>query len=184
MKGCVGEAVLIDPGSPEHLCGGQWSENMAKEARKAGRPAPTYHKMEQRLEVGGVGAGSQHATHVVKHTLALADGEEEEYLAPSISGAPTPAIYGQKGLRKTRTLLDCYNNRMYRIGPGGYKISLSPGSEVYELEESHAGHLMLPCTRYTTKAANTQYNTQTDTQIGTQATTSQGDSQSSFDAPV
>eukprot|EP00973_Karenia_brevis_P044642 6182743-Karenia_brevis.AAC.1 len=37
---------------------------------------------------------------------------------------------------------------MYQLGPGGYKIMLSPGTRTYELEESHAGHLMLPCSRF------------------------------------
>jgi len=37
---------------------------------------------------------------------------------------------------------------MFTIGVGGYKIALSPGSRVYELELSTGGHLMLPCTDY------------------------------------
>eukprot|EP00973_Karenia_brevis_P014846 2028045-Karenia_brevis.AAC.1 len=37
---------------------------------------------------------------------------------------------------------------MHQVGPGGYKILLSPGTRAYELEESHAGHLMLPCSRF------------------------------------
>ena len=27
-------------------------------------------------------------------------------------------------------------------------MNLSPGSKTYDLEESHAGHLMLPCSRF------------------------------------
>lgn len=34
---------------------------------------------------------------------------------------------------------------MYTIGPGNATITLPPGSEMYELEESRDGHLMLPC---------------------------------------
>eukprot|EP00973_Karenia_brevis_P018152 2492520-Karenia_brevis.AAC.1 len=37
---------------------------------------------------------------------------------------------------------------MHQVGPGGYKILLSPGTRTYELEESHTGHLMLPCSRF------------------------------------
>ena len=47
-----------------------------------------------------------------------------------------------------RCLLDCFNGQLYRIGPGGYQLHLSPGSVKYPLEESHAGHLMLPCSRF------------------------------------
>ena len=37
---------------------------------------------------------------------------------------------------------------MYLVGLGGYEIRLSPGSERHSLEESPAGHLMLPCSRF------------------------------------
>ena len=33
-------------------------------------------------------------------------------------------------------------------GPGGYEIRLSPGSEVYDLLDSEAGHQMLPCNQF------------------------------------
>ena len=48
-------------------------------------------------------------------------------------------------MRENRVLLDCFNLRMYTIGPGEAVIELPPGSEMYELEESRDGHLMLPC---------------------------------------
>jgi hypothetical protein len=47
-----------------------------------------------------------------------------------------------------RVLLDCYNLKFFRVGAGGYRLSLSPGSKMNDLEESHSGHLMLPCTRF------------------------------------
>ena len=37
---------------------------------------------------------------------------------------------------------------MYAVGPGGYEIRLSPGSLMYPLKSSKAGHLMLPCAEY------------------------------------
>ena len=56
-----------------------------------------------------------------------------------------PGIIGQRSLRENRVILDCYNLRMYTIGPGDAVIELPPGSEMYNLEESRDGHLMLPC---------------------------------------
>ena len=47
-----------------------------------------------------------------------------------------------------RALIDCFTGRLYLIGPGGYQIKVSPGSETHELVESHAGHLMLPCSDF------------------------------------
>ena len=35
-------------------------------------------------------------------------------------------------------------------------MQLSPGSVVYPLEESHAGHLMLPCSRFSRHANQQQ----------------------------
>ena len=32
--------------------------------------------------------------------------------------------------------------------PGGYELKLSPGSEVYDTEDSQAGHMMLPCSQF------------------------------------
>ena len=34
------------------------------------------------------------------------------------------------------------------VGPGGYEIRLSPGSEVYDLLDSEAGHQMLPRSQF------------------------------------
>ena len=59
-----------------------------------------------------------------------------------------------------RGVLDCYNGKLYLMGPGGYRIAPSPGSKQYKLEESHAGHLMLPCSRFS-QNANAESSTQT-----------------------
>ena len=117
-------------------------------SESSGRPVATYRQLGRPLEVGGVGTGSQHATHAASHTIALASGKEAKYEAPLLPKSRTPALLGQRSLKKMRVLLDCFNNKFYRIGPGGYKLQLAPGSEVHELEESHAGHLMLPCSRF------------------------------------
>ena len=59
-----------------------------------------------------------------------------------------PALLGQSVLRKQRVLLDCFNGRMLCVGPGGYPLHLSPGSQVHALERSPAGHLMLACSSF------------------------------------
>ena len=51
-------------------------------------------------------------------------------------------------MKKLRSLIDTFTGKMYLVGPGGYEIHLSPGSEVHDIEESAAGHLMLPCSRF------------------------------------
>ena len=44
--------------------------------------------------------------------------------------------------------MDTYNGRLFFIGPGGYQLNLSPGSKVFELEESPSKHWLLPCTEW------------------------------------
>jgi hypothetical protein len=148
MKNREGEALLIDPGSPDNLCGDEWSERMRTAAVRAGRPNTTSFPMQNPLEVGGIGTGTQTATQKVVHRIGLANGREANYETPVLPRSGTPALLGQRSLRKLRALIDCFTGRLYFIGPGGYQIKVSPGSETHELVESHAGHLMLPCSEF------------------------------------
>ena len=156
MKDYPGEALLVDPGSPENLCGDEWSERVDQESARAGRTTSSYDTLQRPMEVGGVGTGSQTATHAVTHNIVLANGKEVKYTAPQLPKSGTPALLGQKSLKRMRAIIDCYNGTMYTIGPGGYTLQLSPGSEKHNLEESHAGHLMLPCTRYDASKSGAQ----------------------------
>ena len=148
MATASGAALLIDPGSPENLCGDQWSKEMQAAAAAANRPPTQFQDMHRPLEVGGIGSGTQKAFQTGRHPIGLSNGDEAVYEAPILPNSGTPALLGQKSLKKMRGLLDCFNKKLYRIGPGGYRMQLSPGSVVYALEESHAGHLMLPCSRF------------------------------------
>ena len=75
--------------------------------------------------------------------------------------AKTPALLGQRSMKKLRTLIDTFTGKMFLVGPGGYEIRLSPGSEVHSLEESPAGHLMLPCSRFGSQATKPNSESQT-----------------------
>ena len=44
------------------------------------------------------------------------------------------------------------------VGPGGYELKLSLGSEMYDTEDSKAGHMMLPCSQFS--SASQQQNNQ------------------------
>jgi len=148
MKDKQGEALLVDPGSPENLCGDEWSHRQQLAAQAAGRPTATYTELSRTLTVGGVGTGTQSATHAVRVHLGMPGGKEGTYEAPELPNSSTPALLGQKSLKRFRSLIDCYNKQLFHIGPGGYHLQLSPGSVQYQLEESHAGHLMLPCSEF------------------------------------
>eukprot|EP00973_Karenia_brevis_P072602 10084839-Karenia_brevis.AAC.1 len=65
MKNKTGEALLVDPGSPENLVGEQWFQRQSDECKRSGRPRPHYAKMDPPLEVGGFVSGTQVATYRV-----------------------------------------------------------------------------------------------------------------------
>ena len=54
-----------------------------------------------------------------------------------------------------QAIIDTFTPQMFLVGPGGYEIRLSPGSERYALEKSPMGHLMLPCSRWDTATQQT-----------------------------
>jgi hypothetical protein len=148
MKNATGSALLVDPGSPNNLCGDQWSKEMQDAALAANRSPIKYQDLPRPLEMGGIGTGTQTAYQTGLHSIGLSDGTEAIFESPVLPNSGTPALLGQKSLKNMQAVLDCYNNKLYRIGPGGYEMKLSPGSVVYDLEESHSGHLMLPCSRF------------------------------------
>ena len=148
MKGRSGEGLLVDLGSLGNLCGSELSDRVNQAANAAGRPTTMYTPLPRPIEVGGLGIGTPCATHRSFHHIAMATGREAVYSAPVLPRSGTLASPGQHSLRKLRTLLNCFNGRMYFVGPGGYHLKFSPGSELHQLEELHAGHLMLPCTQF------------------------------------
>ena len=100
------------------------------------------------MEVGGIGNGTRSATQEVSHNIGLNYARDVVYTAPELPNSSIPGLLGMKTMREHGVLLVTYNNIFYKIGQGGYDITMSPGSSKQQLELSHAGHLMLPCTRY------------------------------------
>ena len=74
--------------------------------------------------------------------------QDGTYTAPVLPESRCPGLLGQEHMREHRMILDTYNNKAYTIGPGGYQIHLSTGSRIFDLAESAAGHLMLPCSNF------------------------------------
>ena len=140
---------MVDTGSPGNICGSEWSREHEAESIRHGF-YPEYTKRDKPMRCSGVGTGSQTADWNVRHRICLGtgDGRIDNYEAPELPDSKTPALLGQISMRKLRTLIDTFSHKMYLVGPGGYEIRLSPGSEMLPLEESPMGHLMLPCSRF------------------------------------
>ena len=100
------------------------------------------------MPCSGVGKGKQYATHDVEVPIALGNGRLDAYRASELPDSATPALLGRLSMKAKRVLLDTSNNKFFMIGPGGYELKLSPGSEIYDTEDSQAGHMMLPCSQF------------------------------------
>ena len=86
--------------------------------------------------------------HDVEVPIALGNDRLDGYRAPELPDSRTPALLGRNAMRAKRVLLDTFTGKFFMIGPGGYELKLSPGSEVYNTEDSQAGHMMLPCSQF------------------------------------
>ena len=51
-------------------------------------------------------------------------------------------------MAEKRAVLDTWNEKLFLCGPGGYQLTLSPGTRVYKLRKAASGHLLLPCTQF------------------------------------
>ena len=142
-----GEGLLVDPGSPDNLVGEAWSKRQAALTQQAGAAGPRYKDVPD-FRVGGVGKEAQVCKRLVKHAVALDDGERGDYEAMEIPASEVPALLGLHSLTRLGALIDVANLRMFRVGPGGYKVHLSPGNRVNALERADTGHLLLPCSEF------------------------------------
>ena len=96
-----------------------------------------------------MGLGHQLATRDFDCTIGIESINHgpllAKFKAPDLQGTQLPGIIGQRTLKENRCLIDCFNLKLYMMGPGDYKIQHSPGSDEFKLEESKDGHLLLPC---------------------------------------
>ena len=117
-------------------------------AQRANREPMRKERMSRVLTVEGVGQGAQKCDSKCSASVCLSDGTEGSYAAPILENSDVPGLLGLESLKKHRALMDTYNGRLFFIGPGGYQLGLSPGSKVFELEESPSKHWLLPCTEW------------------------------------
>ena len=148
----AGCSLLIDTGSPTNHMSDSFREELTNACRKYGVTDPKFRRREKALRVGGVGSGTQTAELDAKFSLGINQRIQDtaypkfaEFAGPVLPNSDVPGIIGQSSLKANRVILDCFNLRMYTIGPGECSINLPPGSEIYDLVESGEGHLMLPC---------------------------------------
>ena len=114
-----GTSLLIDTGSPNNIASDGWAEDHARELHKAGLPAPVYEQMAKPLVCSGIGHGTQQADHKGTYKICLGSGRLDDYHAPELPNAQTPALLGQRSMKKLRALIDTFTGEMYLVGRVG-----------------------------------------------------------------
>ena len=143
-----GEALCVDTGAVFSLSGDAQMFRMAQIAKEHGH-GTAYSKLTKPLSIDGVGQNSSGCTRQASVPIVMSDGKLAVYKAPMIDNSQVPALLGLTTMTEQRVLLDLLHNRYITVGPGGYKVELSPGSAVLDLERAPTGHLMLAASEWT-----------------------------------
>jgi len=143
----------VDVGAIHNLVGDRWMARVVAEAKPHGFGATTTPMLKP-LEVEGVGTGSNRADDVIKVPICLPNGETGHYESACIKDSDLPALWGLVSLTSQRAVIDTIHNKLFLCGPGGFKIMLSPGSRMFQLEKAETGHLLLPCTEWNRRKGN------------------------------
>ena len=123
---------------------------------------PTERRLDKRLEIMGVGNGTQYCDWEMRIPLAVptaspdgrltGDAREVTFEAPVVEGTGTslPLILGLKSMQEKGGVLELDQSaRIFTIpGPGGYKIEWAPGAIHIPLTPAMSSHLMIPCDKY------------------------------------
>jgi hypothetical protein len=141
------EGLLVDTGAVSNLMGENWLSRAAKLAADYGQ-GTEIKQLQDAKDIGGVGSGNSKCTHHATVPIALPNGDVGSFEANVIPGSDVPALLGLKSMVDKHTLLDLRHKRLMFVGPGGYDLTLSPGSRAMKMENSPSGHLLLPATEW------------------------------------
>ena len=139
------ESLLVDVGAWDNLAGSRVMKRVIERANSAGHGC-AWQKLKKTLSIEGVGKSANEATEGVTAAICLEDGTVGSFQTAVVDDSELPALLGLNSLTKLKAVIDCEHKRLLLIGPGGYKIQLSPGSKVLQLHSAPTGHLLLPCT--------------------------------------
>jgi hypothetical protein len=143
----TGEALLVDTGCIDAIAGSEFVERVSALAHNAGRGSD-YKPLRTHLQIEGVGSGSSTCTRECFLPIAMEDGLSSVHRTKEVPQSNLPGLVGLEVMDRRRVLLDIVHNKFIEVGPGGFTLSLSPGSRVLPMKRAPTGHLMLPCTEW------------------------------------
>jgi hypothetical protein len=152
-----GEALLIDTGAVGNLVGERTIDRMKQIAKDNGQGS-NFTPSDKPGAVQGVGGSSSNIIGTCKVPIRLTaePNGAASYEAPVIEGSDVPALLGAASLTAHRALVDTVHDQLILLGPGGMKLTLSPGSRVLPFARSPTGHLMLPASEWPDKNIKAQ----------------------------
>lgn len=146
LPGLHREGMLVDCGAIDNLAGSAWVQRVEQIGNVHGQG--TVRKSIPVLSVEGVGSGESRIDSEATLPIKISGNPISTFKTNVVGDSELPGLLGLKSLCRMQSVIDVYNRKLYLIGPGGYKIVLSPGSQTLNLEPAASGHLMLPCTEY------------------------------------
>ena len=144
--------LLVDPGAHDNLAGSRTFQHLGNQigTRVSSR------RLDMPLNVSGVGKDSQQARDTMTIDFQLMGQNDEviqaSYCAPVIENSNLPPLLGLKSLTSRRALLDMHSRLLIFPGQGGVEVKCSPGTQLFQLEMSQSGHLLLPIRRLPPRA--------------------------------
>lgn len=139
--------LLVDPGAHDNLAGSNTIRHLANQIGAQ----VSHRRLELPLSVSGVGKEAQQARDAMIVEFQLMGQNEEviqaSYCAPVIDNSNLPPLLGLKSLVAKRALLDMRSRLLIFPGQGGVEVKCSPGTQLFQLEMSQSGHLLLPIRR-------------------------------------
>ena len=144
--------LLVDPGAHDNLAGSRTFQHLGNQigTRVSSR------RLDMPLNVSGVNKDSQQARDAMTIDFQLMGQNDEviqaSYCAPVIENSNLPPLLGLKSLTSKRALLDMHSRLLIFPGQGGVEVKCSPGTQLFQLEMSQSGHLLLPIRRLPPRA--------------------------------
>ena len=144
--------LLVDPGAHDNLAGSRTFEHRGNQIGAR----VSHRRLDMPLNVSGVGKDSQQAREAMTVDFQLMGQNDEviqaSYCAPVIENSSLPPLLGLKSLTAKRALLDMHSRLLIFPGQGGVEVKCSPGTQLFQLEMSQSGHLLLPIRRLPPRA--------------------------------
>ena len=142
-----GESLLVDTGCIDALAGSDFIARVTECARKAGH-GTEFRQLKRTLTVEGVGQGSNSCTREAILPISMEDGLTSMHTTSEVPNSTLPGLLGLNVMERRHVVLDLVHKKYIEVGPGGFKLTLPPGSRVLDMHTAPTGHLMLPITEW------------------------------------